>query len=159
MTINTPPKMSTQIQPNKPYRATGFTLMEMIIVIAILGILVAYAFPRYQRFIRDARLQDARSELVKTQQFLERHYAQNANFRSTTNPATYPTLPATTGRFFDIAFDTAGDCNPATLANDRYCLSARPNADYSETRYLFSDETSLLRVCTGAASAAECREF
>lgn len=45
-------------------RHTGFTLIELVITIALLGILLAWAIPNIRTFIKNARISSAASELI-----------------------------------------------------------------------------------------------
>ena len=58
-------------------RPRGFTLIEVMIVVAILGILSAIALPSYSSYIARARRADARTQLVQVAQFMQRFYAAN----------------------------------------------------------------------------------
>ena len=50
----------------------GFTLIELMIVVAIVGILSAIAYPSYAEYIRKGHRADARAGLLQAQQWMER---------------------------------------------------------------------------------------
>ena len=55
----------------------GFTLVELVIVIAILGILALYAIPKYQNLIEEARSSEAKAQLGSVRSALGIYYAKN----------------------------------------------------------------------------------
>ncbi len=55
----------------------GFTLVELVIVIAILGILAMYALPKYQGIIKEARSSEAQAQLGSVRSALGIYYAKN----------------------------------------------------------------------------------
>jgi type IV pilus assembly protein PilE len=57
-------------------RNRGFTLIEVMIVVAIVAILAAIAFPSYARYVEQARRADAKAALLDAAQRLERCHTQ-----------------------------------------------------------------------------------
>ena len=68
---------------NRPRTAVqrGFTLIELMIVLAILGLLGAIALPSYTSHMAKAHRADARGQLMQTAQFMQRFFAANDNFK------------------------------------------------------------------------------
>lgn len=83
----------------------GFTLIELMITVAIVGILGAIAYPSYTEYVRRGHRAEARAGLLQAQQWLE---------RAATATGTYP---ATEG------FPS----NLAKVPNNRYDISYTPS--------------------------------
>ncbi|MDO5640692.1 MAG: type IV pilin protein [Neisseria sp.] len=81
-------------------RNRGFTLLQLLVTLAIAAILAAIALPAYSRHIRDTQIQHARSALLENAYFLERFYQQHHSFKR--NSTTWPALPVTTTHAFCI---------------------------------------------------------
>lgn len=70
---------------------SGFTLVEVMVVMAIIGILSAVAFPSYTEYIRRGNRAEATAALLEAQQFMERYYAANNRYSTAANGN--PSLP------------------------------------------------------------------
>ena len=65
---------------NQRITAKGFTLIEVMIVIAIIGILVAIAVPSYSAYLKDGRRADAVVMLLEVAGEQERFKAENNSY-------------------------------------------------------------------------------
>ena len=62
------------------HRQSGFTLIELVIAIAIVGILTAIAVPSYTSFIIKSNRKVAAACLLEQSQFAERYYTTNLTY-------------------------------------------------------------------------------
>lgn len=58
----------------------GFTLIELMTVVVIIGILAAIAYPSYSRYVQKGYRTEAKSALLDLAARQERHYAQNYRY-------------------------------------------------------------------------------
>lgn len=65
-------------------RTSGFTLIEVMIVVVIIGIIAAIAYPAYTRHVQDTRMATAQADLMELAQWMERQYSLNNSFTGLT---------------------------------------------------------------------------
>jgi type IV pilus assembly protein PilE len=63
-----------------PTGSSGFTLVELIVVVVIVGLLAAVAIPNYTRYMRKAARAQAKSVMLDTAQRQERYYTNNGTY-------------------------------------------------------------------------------
>ena len=89
-----------------PIRRRGFTLIEVLTVVVVVGLLAAVAYPSYSSQIVKSRRADAKQALVELAQKLERFYTENSTFvgASLGSSGIYGTTSA--GGYYSLAIST-----------------------------------------------------
>ncbi|WP_339879629.1 type IV pilin protein [Pseudidiomarina gelatinasegens] len=63
-------------------KLSGMTLIELMIVVAIIGIIAAIAYPNFTNYVKQGRRADAMGELMKLQMAQEEYRLRNASYAS-----------------------------------------------------------------------------
>ncbi len=71
-------------------RQRGFTLVELMVVVAIAAVLASIALPNYMESVRKSRRADARAALQELAQQLEAYYARNGTYTTDMTELGYP---------------------------------------------------------------------
>lgn len=105
-----------------PKHSPGFTLIELMIVVAIIAIIAAVAYPSYVNHIVNSRRAAAAICLIEASQFMERTYTTEMayNQRRDGSEVTLPDLPCET------EIDDHYDIELAASAARTYSLTATP---------------------------------
>jgi len=65
----------------------GFTLIELMVVVAVIGILASIAYPAYIESVRKAQRADAKAALAQAAQFMERNYSLTQKYSGVSLPS------------------------------------------------------------------------
>jgi type IV pilus assembly protein PilE len=68
-------------------RQRGFTLVELVIVVAIIGLLAAIAYPNYQNSVRKAKRSEVQAEMSEIASKLQRYKLANFHYKKTSTAA------------------------------------------------------------------------
>ncbi|HEZ0711445.1 TPA: type IV pilin protein [Neisseria meningitidis] len=111
----------------------GFTLLELMIAVAILGILTLITYPSYKTYIRRVRLSEVRTTLLHNAQTMERYYRQKGTFQ------TYDQTKLKQNKYFKITL---------SKSPDHFTLTADPDPMTNE------GETCVVTLNDGGTIAA-----
>jgi type IV pilus assembly protein PilE len=106
----------------------GFTLLELMIVVAIVAILSALAYPSYTEYIDRGRRSDARAVLLEAAQVMERRFTETRDYRLASLPTPLQKSPRdATKSWYNITISEG-------VEQTRYELRATPVLGYAPVR-------------------------
>ena len=107
-------------------RPNGFTLIELMVTVAIIAILAAIAIPNYSDYVRRGKLQEATSNVLAMRTKMEQYFQDNRSYTTPGAPVLAPctagsSVPIPTLKYFTITCPATA--NPATT----YTIQASGN--------------------------------
>ena len=128
----------------------GFTLIELMITVAIVGILSAIAYPSYQQHVMKSRRGEAKACVLEMAQFMERFYTTNRTYAGAVLPAPQCTL--------DLQAFYAFALPAGTLTATTYTIDATPiGAQVNDVRCdVLSLDQAGRKTISGTSTVAEC---
>lgn len=138
----------------------GFTLIELMVTIAILAILAAIAYPSYIDYIRKGRLEDARATILDNKKLMERYYgaartfecrapyAMNVGVVCDGKAITANTSNSKVNKYYDFKVQLTNN-------GSNYIITATPKSDVYSDRILNSEQVYLIYY-SDSESYAKC---
>jgi len=110
----------------------GFTLIELMIAVAVVGILAAIAYPSYQDSVRKARRADAKSALLDAAQREERFFTENNQYTATLGTGGLNLSATTTDGYYTLAITNAAANAAGRIST--YTITATPVAGTTQEK-------------------------
>lgn len=138
--------------------SSGFTLMELMMVVAILGILAGIAYPSYTGYVTQSKRSDGKAGLLSLQLAQEKYRANCPQYADGIDSTT---LSCVSGGAHNLVASTASPDGRYTLAitaadATSYSLTATPTFTDTECNILGIDQAGTKIVSGGSGSVADC---
>jgi type IV pilus assembly protein PilE len=124
-------------------RFSGFTLIEMMITVAVIGILAAISYPSYTEYVTSAKRADGKAALLQVQLAEEKWRANHTSYGTSADIA----ITDSPDRYYTISFDNIG----ATT----YTITAKNTFTDDKCKWLGINQAGVKTV-TGSDSVAKC---
>ena len=145
---------------------TGFTLIEIMVVVAIIALIVAIAYPSYLEHVARSKRAQAQAAIMKTLQLQERFYTVNGRYATNAQLPTLFGLAAGTTVYsgenpadVELAWYTMSVDNPAGCTDLTVCVNvpATPKAGYTDDNCgTMTQNTVGARTESGTKDVAYC---
>jgi len=146
-------------------RQRGFTLIELMMVIVVIGILAAIAYPSYLDQIRKTRRSDGKAALLETAQVLERCFTEFNSYNNISCPAVNNSNNAQLSAAYATSEENYYTVAAAGLTATAFTLQATPvgahaddndNSVANRCGVLTYNQLGAKGVSGGTLSAADC---
>jgi type IV pilus assembly protein PilE len=135
----------------------GFSLIEVMVVVAIVTILAAVVYPSYQDSVRKAKRAEGRAALMQLMQQQERYYSQRSTYIAFSSASTDPNEKQFQWHSSDSPRKSAYEISGAACAGDTIencvVLTARPGTGNVDSGYTDAKCRNLGLSSTGRKTA------
>ena len=105
-------------------RHSGFTLIELMVTVAIIAILAAVAIPNYTAYITRSKIAEATSALLAMRTKMEQYFQDNRSYAGACTAGTVAPLPSNPGSPAGVLKYFVVTCPAASLTATTYTVQA-----------------------------------
>jgi len=121
---------------------TGFTLIELMIVVAVIAILASVAFPSYTRYMTRMHRAQAQSYLMQIAQRQQQYFLDSRQYASQATILGLDPVPATVAEQYTVTISPATPTTPPTfVANATPRANSMQAAHHEPTLSIAQDGT------------------
>jgi type IV pilus assembly protein PilE len=140
-------------------RISGFTLIELMVVVLTISVLAAIAVPTYQVQVRKGRRTDAKTALLDLAAREERYYAASNGYTSdtgllgyatATGSTNWTTIPAVGSGYYQVSVTSTA----TTFTASASVVSGTPQVNDTACQYFSVDNTGTQMAGTSSSTAA-----
>ena len=157
--------MVTAPRPTVSRSAAGFTLIELMIAVAIVAILARIAYPSYTSYVRRGQIQEALSTLSNNAVLMEQYFQDNKAYGATSGTTCGMTLSTSGTQYFTYSCVTSSSAQGFTLtatgasgavSSGNYVYTINHSGTKATLKFAGTDTSATLTNCWATRSAAAC---
>jgi type IV pilus assembly protein PilE len=137
---------------SRPFEQEGFTLIELMVTVAIIAILAAIALPSYRNYVTRSKLTDAANNLADLRVKMEQYYQDSRNYGAS-GTACGVTMP--TASYFSYSCATSSSAQAYTLTATSQAAKGVGSADGDYVYTIDQTNTKATTKFKGAAQSGK----